>query len=95
MRKRFKTTLLLAALVLAGCAAPPTVPDNAGLVLPTTFKEAGATGATAAATASWWQAFGDPVLDELVARAERGNTGIQVAVARVAQARALLGSADA
>ena len=37
----------------------------------------------------WWKAFDDPVLDELVARADRNNTSIQVAAARLAQARAL------
>lgn len=93
--KTFQIPLLLAALVLAGCAAPPAVPDDAGLALPTAFKEGGAATASAQAGAAWWRAFGDPVLDDLVVRAERGNTGIQAAAARVAQARALLGAADA
>ena len=37
----------------------------------------------------WWKAFNDPVLDELVERADRGNASVRVAAARLAQARAL------
>ena len=43
----------------------------------------------------WWKAFADPVLDDLVERADRNNTSIQQAAARLAQARALVRSADA
>jgi NodT family efflux transporter outer membrane factor (OMF) lipoprotein len=36
----------------------------------------------------WWRAFGDPTLDALVERALSNNTSIEVAVARVEEARA-------
>ncbi|MGN6271172.1 MAG: efflux transporter outer membrane subunit [Sphingomonas sp.] len=37
--------------------------------------------------ATWWRAFGDPQLDQLVERALAGNPDIQVAASRVRQAR--------
>ena len=43
----------------------------------------------------WWTAFGDPVLDELVDRALDANTDLEVAAARVRQARASLRGAQA
>ncbi|HEY0967990.1 MAG TPA: efflux transporter outer membrane subunit [Opitutaceae bacterium] len=41
----------------------------------------------------WWRLFGDPVLDDLVARALAANQDLQAAAARVAQARAEAGLA--
>jgi NodT family efflux transporter outer membrane factor (OMF) lipoprotein len=38
-------------------------------------------------TATWWRAFGDPVLDGLVARALTGNPDMATAASRVRQAR--------
>lgn len=92
---------LLAALVLAGCAtALPPLPSQP--TMPSRFKEeqsgkwtVTASAAEAMSRGSWWQVFGDPVLDELVERAGSANTGIQEAAARLAQARALVRSADA
>lgn len=43
----------------------------------------------------WWAVFADPVLDQLIDRAEQGNTDIQLAVARLSQARAQLRGAAA
>ena len=43
----------------------------------------------------WWKAFNDPVLDELIERADQGNTSVRVAAARLAQARAVVRSTDA
>src|SRR5262249_4056420 len=54
-----------------------------------------ATPAASQPRGEWWKAFGDPVLDDLVARADRGNTSIQVAAARLEQARAFVRAADA
>lgn len=45
--------------------------------------------------APWWQAFGDPQLDALMARAALGNTSLQQAAARVDQARAAWHAAGA
>ena len=51
--------------------------------------------AEAQARGEWWKAFADPVLDDLVARADRSNASIQVAAARLAQARAIARITDA
>lgn len=93
-------TPLLAALVLAGCASTPAVPPQAELATPATFKEGDgrwtvAAPAEAQPRGQWWKAFADPVLDELVEKAAANNTSIQTAAARLAQAQALLKSADA
>jgi multidrug efflux system outer membrane protein len=93
-------TPLLTALILAGCASTPPV-DTAQLpTTPVAFKEADgrwtvSVPAEAQSRGAWWTAFNDPVLNELVDRAGARNTSIQTAAARLAQARALLKSADA
>lgn len=43
----------------------------------------------------WWKAFEDAQLDRLIAAANRGNTSIQAAAARLAKARALARGAGA
>ena len=96
---RFALMPLAAALLLAGCAtAPPEA--TAPVETPARFKEAGVQWTTAAPAeaqnrGSWWKAFGDPVLDGLVERAAVHNTDIHAAAARLAQARALVRSAQA
>ncbi len=107
MRTLNRLLPLAAALVLAGCAtALPTLPDS--VATPAQFKEqrqtTPATGnaqwtiaqpAEAQSRGTWWKAFNDPTLDALVERAGAGNTDIQQAAARLAQARALLRGAQA
>lgn len=92
---------LLLVLVLAGCAvsAPPIDPSRLP-VPPTSYKEREgrwtiAAPAEAQPRGEWWKAFLDPVLDDLVARAERSNASIQVAAANFAQARAFVRATDA
>jgi outer membrane protein, multidrug efflux system len=104
MKKTLQSSLALsalaAALLIAGCASAPAIDPAALPAVPTAFKEAGAQWApTAPAEAqprgAWWQAFADPALDKLVERAGERNTSVQAAAARLAQARALLGRANA
>jgi multidrug efflux system outer membrane protein len=104
MKKKtlFMSTLapLVAALLLAGCASTANFTPTAAPAAPAAFKEldgrwAQATPAEAQARGRWWAVFADPVLDDLVARADLNNTSIQLASARLAQARALLRSTDA
>ena len=91
---------VLASLLLAACAettapsmpAPPTPPDH--------FKEVpnGApahtgTGTDASATVvsnAWWKQFQDPVLDDLEQRLVIGNENLKLALAQLANARAIL-----
>jgi multidrug efflux system outer membrane protein len=91
---------LVAALVLAGCASTPAFAPTAAPPAPSAFKEGGdrwvnVAPAEAQPRGEWWRVFGDPVLDDLVARAEARNTSLQAAGARLAQARALLREANA
>ena len=91
---------LVAALVIAGCANLQTVEPVAAPAAPAAFKELDgrwtqAQPAEAQARGEWWKTFGDPVLDELVVRADRNSTSVQLAAARLNQARALLRAADA
>ena len=92
-------TTCLAAFALAGCASVPAIDASALPSPPAAFKEEGhwtvAAPAQAPRRGQWWRAFRDPVLDDLVGRADRNNTTIQLAAARLAQARALVGVAHA
>ncbi len=92
--------LLLAALLpaaLAGCA------DLAGPAFqrPDAPTKASWSGPGARVSASetivpdWWQAFGDPTLDALVAKAIAGNFDLKVLAARTQVAGALIGEAKA
>ena len=92
---------VLLVLLLAGCATslPKIEPDKLPQP-PAAFKEGDgrwtqAPPAEAQPRGEWWKAFSDPVLDDLVERANRGNTSIQVAAARLAQARAFVRATDA
>jgi multidrug efflux system outer membrane protein len=94
---------LAAALVLAGCMGAPLAPppEHAGVAVPATFSADRPAAWTTAPPAeaqprgAWWLGFQDPVLSGLVERAGDGNTTVQEAAARLAEARALLRSADA
>jgi multidrug efflux system outer membrane protein len=92
---------LFLVLLLAACSAslPPIDPEKLPPT-PASFKEGDgrwtvAAPAEAQPRGEWWKAFSDPVLDELVERAERSNTSIQVAAARLVQARALVRETNA
>ncbi len=91
---KIQLTSLFTALLLAGCASVGTVDPSQLPQAPSAYKATGANDA-AALTASWWQPFADPVLDDLVGRAMAANTTVQAATARLAQARAALGTAQA
>jgi multidrug efflux system outer membrane protein len=91
---------LLAAATLAACASAPPIDPSTLPVIPAAFKEGDGRWTVAPPAenqprGTWWKAFSDPVLDDLVERAVRRNTSIQVAAARLAQARALARSTDA
>jgi multidrug efflux system outer membrane protein len=82
----------LVVLPLAACAVGPNyrAPETA----PAQFVAASDAGvAEQPFEAKWWAQFGDPVLDDLVARALSGDFDLKIAAARVDEARALLGAA--
>jgi multidrug efflux system outer membrane protein len=93
-----KIAPLLLALVITGCASVPAIDPASLPSTPSAFKEGDgrwtvAAPAEAQPRGEWWRAFSDPVLDDLIERAGRNNTSVQVAAARLAQARALVLSA--
>ncbi|WP_244788317.1 efflux transporter outer membrane subunit [Cupriavidus pauculus] len=96
---------LAAALLLAGCSLAPTykVPETASTAA---FKEAAAaqvegtqwklaTPAEGARRGAWWTLFGDAELDRLISAADSANQDLAAAAARLRQARALVGVAEA
>jgi len=100
-------TTMAAALLLAGCSLAPVLkaPDVA---VPMAFKEASTPQQAADGTAwqvaqpaeaqprgQWWLAFHDAALTSLVEEATGANANLQAAAARVRQARAIAGIAQA
>jgi multidrug efflux system outer membrane protein len=97
---------LLAALLLTACAAPEF--KQPATEIPAAFKEAADIKVAADGTrwkqaqpaeqqprGEWWLAFNDPALNELIAEATRNNANLAQAAARVKQARAIAGIAEA
>jgi multidrug efflux system outer membrane protein len=78
------------AAMLSACAVGPdyAAPSPGALAVPPSFVAAQPAPASEAELARWWQAFGDPVLADLVARALAANPNVDVAGARLRQARA-------
>lgn len=84
--------LVTAAALLGACAVGPDyrAPETAA----TPFIEASTAGvAEEPFEAAWWEQFRDPVLDELVERALADDLDLKIALARVEEARAVLGGA--
>jgi len=103
MRRRL---LLAATTALAGCSMapdyqPPATPAAAAYKAAVGQETQGVAGWSAATPADgaprgpWWQAFGDPVLDDIQARAEAASPTIAAAVARYDQAVATADRAGA
>ncbi len=85
----------LALTALAACAgsAPRGLPRDA---VPTAWETTRTSSLAVTSTgAAWWEAFGDPVLDRLIARAEVRNLDLRIADARLQEARALRSGATA
>lgn len=93
MKTILRSTALFAALVLAGCAS--VGPDyHAPKEAPVTLQGVDATHQNNGnVQAQWWKQFGDPTLDALIVRAAQGAPDLKIAVARLNQARAALGTA--
>jgi len=88
-----RNTALFAALALAGCVSvgpdykkPDTAPANVQNV-------DAARESHAQFQADWWKQFKDPTLDALIQRAAKGSLDLRIAQARLAESRALLGTA--
>ncbi len=89
--------------LLAGCSLAPKF-EPPEVDAPAAFKELTpaergswktAQPAEAVPRGEWWKAFNDPVLDQFEADASAANQNLKAALARVAQARSLVGVAKA
>jgi outer membrane protein, multidrug efflux system len=91
-------SLLLVALLAACSASLPPIEQEKLPPTPPAYKE-GNFAITAPAASQprgeWWMAFSDPVLDQLIERADQDNTSIRIAAARLTQARAFVRATDA
>ncbi len=92
--------LLAAAVILEGCTVGPdyhrpsaTVPEHYGPTASTQPTTRVSTGP--AELSRWWTTFKDPTLERLVERAADANLDLQLAMARVREARAALSGAAA
>ncbi|MBN8443075.1 MAG: efflux transporter outer membrane subunit [Thauera sp.] len=89
------SALALAILAtLAGCAVVEPVPQP-DVALPAAWAEAAERGATEALPDTWWQSFGSPTLDALVAEALAASPDLGIQAERVRQAELALRVAGA
>src|SRR5262245_17952276 len=87
-RGRWAALGLLGAALASGCAIGPDYKRPPGTP-PDAFRYQTTPGETASlADQPWWEAFGDPVLRNLIQEALDGNYNVRIAAARVQQARA-------
>lgn len=79
--------LAISALALSACApALQEAPLGAAVAPPTEWRTS--LEVTAPVERDWWNAFGDPQLSRLVEQARANNPDVQIAAARVEEARA-------
>jgi NodT family efflux transporter outer membrane factor (OMF) lipoprotein len=81
-----RTGPLAALLLFGGCTVGPNYRPPA-VAVPAIYSGAQARPASAD-IGRWWAAFNDPVLNDLIARAQAGNLDVRQAAARVETARA-------
>ena len=86
MKRRLLITISLASVV-AGCA-PTLRPVSVGVSVSSPIAWRTQMYDAGPMEVRWWQGFGDPTLSQLVETARTNNPDINVAVARVAEARA-------
>jgi NodT family efflux transporter outer membrane factor (OMF) lipoprotein len=88
----------LLVFLLAGCAIGPNY-AKPEVVVPAEWKEAGdwvvATPSDALPKGKWWEAFNDPVLNELMEEVSVSNQNLKAAEARYRQARSAVQAARA
>jgi NodT family efflux transporter outer membrane factor (OMF) lipoprotein len=93
-RRRHRLLACLCSAWLSGCVVGPnfTAPDPKTPAAWHDVAAVPAAGATLSTEAdpdpAWWLTFNDPVLSSLIERATRGNLDVQIAVIRIAEARA-------
>lgn len=93
MNHLIRWSVLASALLLAGCIS--VGPDyHRPTEKPVALQGVDtAQESDAAFQATWWKQFNDPTLDALIARAAKNSPDLKIAVARLNESRALLGTA--
>ena len=99
--RKFRTSLSVAfaALLIAACATTPPGAQSSDVPVAPSWNQlsqanpALAMNANAEVEHDWWRNFGDPTLDALIAEAIANNKSLQIAVARIEEARANRGIA--
>ena len=93
MNHLIRLSTLAGALLLAGCIS--VGPDyHRPAEKPVALQGIDTTQQSDAAfQAAWWKQFNDPTLDALIARAAKNSPDLKIAVARLNESRALLGTA--
>jgi len=91
MRRGAALVPALALLLAAGCAVQPDY-RRPPVELPAAWKES---AQNPFRDGDWWRVYGDPELEKLIAEAMARNSNLQIAAARVDEARALLVQTDA
>lgn len=87
------TAALLCASLLAGCVMGPNY-QRPQVTQPNDFRfQINQSDASSFADLAWWDVFKDPALQALIGDALKNNTDLQVAAARIEQARQLVGVA--
>jgi multidrug efflux system outer membrane protein len=81
---------LLSLLPLAGCVTVGPDYERPEMPLPAGYPAPPADEAAPAVLPQWWTLYRDPLLDELVAAAQKNNADIRFAAARVVEAEAQL-----
>ncbi len=93
-RIAMKALVAAVAVALAGCAVGPNYkrPNDP---TPGSFKEIGQSAIGAPIPPIWWNVFNDAKLNELEDQARASSPNLRAAAARVVQARAIAGVAEA
>ncbi|MEM1448104.1 MAG: efflux transporter outer membrane subunit [Planctomycetota bacterium] len=81
--------------ILAGCAAVGPDYEPPQIETPDSFRDGSEESVLASELSSWWSAFGDATLTELVEDVLARNLDVQVAVERIEEVRARFGVARA
>lgn len=79
---------VLAALSVTACATVPVGHQDSGIAAPAAWQGQAAGSTAVQVDQAWWKHFADPTLDTLIAEALANNKTLQIAKARVEEARA-------
>ncbi|MFZ6769393.1 efflux transporter outer membrane subunit [Undibacterium sp. Di26W] len=85
-------SMLIAVILLAGCASQTATPDNATVLtdMPSQWAavDVESTAVANQATATWWQGFGSAELDSLMLQGLKNNPDLSMAAEHIVQAEA-------